>query len=478
MLGLWMVYTLLVTTLLAWAGWVADKALRARNRPTRWAWALAIPASALIPIVMFWLSAQPETGVALPELALPPLPSLDGVSSANTPDFGFGLNLTRVLAGAWLVASTLLTAGLLLSWRRLQSALGTCRTEQVSGCRILISEDLGPAVAFGFRRRIVVPRWLMEERADSIQAVVAHERSHLEARDPELILLASIPALLMPWNLALWWQLARLRLAVEVDCDQRVLARTNLSKIEYGHLLLHVGSRGRTRRFAAAAFSERPSDLRRRLERMMEKPTSRSRSGWRMLGMGFLAGVLGSTVFLLPRPEGLRVPWSELLPKLSNESTPPAVDKGPAQPERMEVVELPATDPSERPPFVEFPIDISTDLEDLLPPEIEPDISASPVFTPMTVRPEIKNISEVIQAMESEYPPLLRTAGIGGRVVVWLFVTDDGRVATTRLAQSSGHAALDDAALRVASVYRFTPAMMRDERVDVWIQFPITFEAR
>ena len=28
----------------------------------------------------------------------------------------------------------------------------------------------------------------------------------------------------MPWNLALWWQLRRLRLAVEMDCDNRVVA--------------------------------------------------------------------------------------------------------------------------------------------------------------------------------------------------------------------------------------------------------------
>ena len=29
---------------------------------------------------------------------------------------------------------------------------------------------------------------------------------------------------LMPWNLPLWWQWRRLRFAIEVDCDARVLA--------------------------------------------------------------------------------------------------------------------------------------------------------------------------------------------------------------------------------------------------------------
>ena len=34
---------------------------------------------------------------------------------------------------------------------------------------------------------------------------------------------------------------------------------------------------------------------------------------------------------------------------------------------------------------------------------------------------------------------------------------------------------MDDAALRVARVYRFSPALNRDERVAVWVTFPITF---
>jgi hypothetical protein len=28
----------------------------------------------------------------------------------------------------------------------------------------------------------------------------------------------------LPWNVALWWQLMRLRAAIELDCDKRVVA--------------------------------------------------------------------------------------------------------------------------------------------------------------------------------------------------------------------------------------------------------------
>ncbi len=50
----------------------------------------------------------------------------------------------------------------------------------------------------------------------------------------------------MPWNLALWWQLRRLCLAVEMDCDNRVLSALG-DPNAYGELLLKVaeaGSRG------------------------------------------------------------------------------------------------------------------------------------------------------------------------------------------------------------------------------------------
>ena len=106
----------------------------------------------------------------------------------------------------------------------------------------------------------------------------------------------------------------------------------------------------------------------------------------------------------------------------------------------------------------------------------EVDLSAAPVFTPMTVRPEITNRSEVQAALMTEYPPILREAGIGGTVVVWFFVSEEGQVLNRIVSQTSGHAQLDEAALQVADVFRFTPALNRDERVPVWIQLPITFQ--
>ena len=117
--------------------------------------------------------------------------------------------------------------------------------------------------------------------------------------------------------------------------------------------------------------------------------------------------------------------------------------------------------------------------ENFAPPpgEAATDISAAPTFTPFTVRPELRNASEVQRALMREYPSMLRDAGIGGTVLVHFFIDEQGRVQRTLINTSSGHTSLDDAAIRVANVFQFSPALNRDTRVPVWISLPITFQS-
>ena len=118
-------------------------------------------------------------------------------------------------------------------------------------------------------------------------------------------------------------------------------------------------------------------------------------------------------------------------------------------------------------------------IENLPPPpsNAEVDLSEQPVLTPYTVAPELKNRAEVERALKRHYPPLLRDAGIGGDVLVWFFIDETGKVRKTLLKDSSGHKALDEAAMKVAEIMEFTPALNRDKKVPVWVQLPITFRA-
>jgi hypothetical protein len=84
---------------------------------------------------------------------------------------------------------------------------------------------------------------------------------------------------LMPWHPVLWWSWRRLRLALEVDCDARVLRREASPK-QYGHLLLLVSHhrstapRGqRALMSLAAPLSPQASQLKQRIDAMTTRPT-------------------------------------------------------------------------------------------------------------------------------------------------------------------------------------------------------------
>jgi protein TonB len=105
-------------------------------------------------------------------------------------------------------------------------------------------------------------------------------------------------------------------------------------------------------------------------------------------------------------------------------------------------------------------------------------IEAAPVFTPYTVKPELLNRDAVQRALVRNYPPLLRDAGIGGTVLTWLLISETGVVMKTQVKEGSGHEALDQAALKVADIMRFSAALNRDQKVKVWIALPIVFKTQ
>jgi protein TonB len=91
------------------------------------------------------------------------------------------------------------------------------------------------------------------------------------------------------------------------------------------------------------------------------------------------------------------------------------------------------------------------------------------------VAPRLLNGEEVVRALDRHYPVLLREAGIGGKVIVWCLVDEEGKVLKTQLGESSSYEALDAAALKVASSMKFSPAYDGDRKVQVWVQLPVRF---
>jgi hypothetical protein len=146
----------------------------------------------------------------------------------------------------------------------------------MAGTAVYLSDDSGPAVVGFFCPQIVVPRWLTHCSPGEQELVIAHERSHLDAHDAQLLTIAVCLLVCMPWNLVLWWQLRRLRLAIEIDCDARVL-RLGYPVARYGETLIAVGERQSASHAIVTARFGSKSFLERRIQNMLQTKTRYAR---------------------------------------------------------------------------------------------------------------------------------------------------------------------------------------------------------
>src|SRR5262249_40212562 len=140
----------------------------------------------------------------------------------HTVDFVATRTENTLLQDAWIAVSVALLVALAVNGALVYRRKRGWRRGTVAGVRVYIAPDAGPAVVGLLRPRIVVPEWLTQAAPSRQAIVIAHERAHLLAHDPQLLTVALCLVVLMPWNLPLWWQLHRLRCAIEVDCDARV----------------------------------------------------------------------------------------------------------------------------------------------------------------------------------------------------------------------------------------------------------------
>jgi hypothetical protein len=123
---------------------------------------------------------------------------------------------------------------------------------------------------------IVLPTWALAMEESQLALILRHEEEHRQAGDGQLVWAAQLALAVMPWNVALWWQMARLRAAVELDCDARVLRGVDVRT--YGSLLLDVlrpRTRGSIRLLGAIPFAEHARLLERRLV-VMARPIRRA----------------------------------------------------------------------------------------------------------------------------------------------------------------------------------------------------------
>jgi beta-lactamase regulating signal transducer with metallopeptidase domain len=166
-----------------------------------------------------------------------------------------GAPLGQVFLRIWLTVTVALLLLGIANAIRIRMASRTAAIRDIDGTKVFVTDSIGPASAGLLRSRIYIPLWVLGLPPLERSYVVRHEAEHKRAHDSRLLTVMSIFVALWPWNVALWWQLHRLHLAIEMDCDNRVV-RSLGDAPAYGELLLKDRRGGQPGNQGAAGICE------------------------------------------------------------------------------------------------------------------------------------------------------------------------------------------------------------------------------
>jgi beta-lactamase regulating signal transducer with metallopeptidase domain len=308
MTAAWVVYVLAVGTLLAVGAVILAAACRQLGWSTRFSFA-----GALAGILAFAVAAPRPAALDVPAPVRVVSATAPAVRAATEPTLIERLRAARAVVGTeasalseamqrrvspavqrvvlagWLVASASLLLLFVLVNRRFATARRSWPSQSLHGIAVRVAPRLGPAVLGFLRAEIVVPRALLARSDEEQRLILAHEREHVRTRDHLLLGGAWLCAIVFPWHPAVWYLTNRVRLAIELDCDARVL-RGGASPRSYGALLIDMAARQSAVRIGALALADGPSHLERRI-RAMQWTRGRLSRG-RGLMLGAVGGVL------------------------------------------------------------------------------------------------------------------------------------------------------------------------------------------
>jgi len=196
------------------------------------------------------------------------------------------------LATGWMAITAILALRTARAWRLGVRHAGRRRVIRRGRATVLLQEILGPAadrvtlscsrtlrVPVAFAREICVPvRALRELPDDEFRALLAHEAAHVVRRDAVWLMIAAAVRALG------WWQplnlvaAARLRLAMELSCDERAAAEPR-ERAALARCLVKVAEWNvRDDGAVLATMASRGSALRRRLESLLDDAPRRRRA--------------------------------------------------------------------------------------------------------------------------------------------------------------------------------------------------------
>ena len=288
-------YLVLVSVLFAAAAWTTEQALSVRRWPRRFIWILTLAASVAFPLGMT-LSARPNARTVLAirpaelslrtdhrDVAVPvhSSPSLQATPRADAEGQQVSLakrginqmhpSLDQLVVGLWLASCVATLFGYAIVWFRVAALVRRAPSGEIESSDVRMVQEsarrsLGSFVLRSFgppgstRPRQPFERPFWHTSASISRHAIPPARGRIVSRGP---------CALEP---APWWQLQRMRFAIEADCDQRVLHGTGDPQA-YAQVLLRIAEQRISRLSRLTILMSAPSWLERRI-RILRTPAA------------------------------------------------------------------------------------------------------------------------------------------------------------------------------------------------------------
>jgi TonB family protein len=352
--------------------------------------------------------------------------------------------LVPAVALGWLVWSLVLAARLYRAHTALTRARRTWRWAKIDDVDVLVSGDVGPAALGVASRAIVVPEWALLLPAQAREVIVRHERSHVDSGDTILLLAAQVAVALQPWNIALRLATHRLRLAVELDCDARVIA-LGVDRSTYERSLLDIARYAGATSQLLATLSEPFDQLHARIVAMSAHRRPRP-----LIAASFAALAAVAFVAACNSERGSSPRVTQHVAPNDSKATPSIV----ARRETLSVLHLPNVTSSAARRLGDAPVGGD---------------KARALLADHPVRALDNGIAPV-------YPPTMRAQRVEGEVLVMFVVDTTGRADITSLKVVKATAPEFVDAVRTAiPQMEFDPARLNGRKVRQLTQLPFTF---
>ena len=508
-----MISILSAITLLLLAAWLIASVIRRSSAAVRHVvWTCAIGA-ALCVAPLRWIMPQHPIQQRLP-VSLDPIRIAVASNTVSThastaPAFGLG----QIALLFWLLGSIVFAVRFgtrVFAFRRLLENVK--RLDRRFPAPIFLSQRIpGPLVAGIFRPKIVLPADSAQWSSSRLRAVLVHELAHIRRRDPLTLLLAQIAVIIYWFHPLCWLAAAKLRQESEVACDDSAL-RIGLQPSIYAGELLEL----------ARLFNPQPaipmaatSHLESRVKSILDPLVNRSfaaRPAWlaaifitaglcapltvfslRAQGPNSASGTIAGTV---SDPTGAVVARAQVTAtNLAGGNREVGVSDSVGNfsfkniPAGNYVVEAAA------PGFSAPGLDVSLasgatanaavrlrptpavfNVRVVAPGTPAPKQSlAPPNGRPIRVGGNVQ-MPTVMQKVDPVYPPALQAAGVEGSVLLDAVISKDGVPIDLKAKNASVDPAFIQAAMLAAWQWRFRPALLNGEPIEVLTTFTIDFK--